>query len=72
LVTIARLVMSYIQKLHGRHVQTLDAMVYQEILKDKDVNAYVVDEDTYQISYLSPRLSSLKPNAKINDICYKV
>ena len=71
LVTIARLVMSYIQKLHERRVQALDAMVYQEILKDKDVNAYVVDEDTYQISYLSPRLSSLKPNAKINDICYK-
>ncbi len=43
----------------------------EEILKQKEVNAYVVDEETHELTYISPQLAEEFPHVKMQEVCYR-
>ncbi|MFA6890366.1 MAG: diguanylate cyclase, partial [Bacilli bacterium] len=71
LVAMSRLVISYVNRMHDKLTQSPDSLVFAEIFKEKEIQAYVIDEDTHQLVYISPWLNSEFQNAKINDYCYQ-
>lgn len=70
LFTVGRLILAQLVKMRKQEKTSFDESVFQEIIKERELSSYAVNNKTYELVYLSQRLQKLYPEARVGDTCY--